>query len=327
MSNPAAPVSLGSLELDSWVNDVAVDGEVALVAHYSYGARVLDLSDPAAPRIAATFPTERNAFGVALVGTRGYVAAYSDLYILDLSNLEQPRQLGRYRAVTPCHRVTVVNHLAFIDGANEGPVDVVNVADPANPVSLGNLPVRSMSSVVRDNVLFAASDEGLKVFEVSNPSAPRLLGTSADPGNGFRDIAVQGSYVFKSNNGGVLTVFELTDQNSPIPVPTATAAGSTYSIVTDENYVYAANYRDGLKIFRNEKAGLRLEAALLGEGAGFRVLNGTPTGQYVLERTTGLAAPAVWSPVATNVLQSYTGSFPTAGSGGDREFFRLRKAE
>jgi hypothetical protein len=55
-------------------HDVAVSGSYAYVADGSPGLEVVDVSDPAAPRIAGSVDTSGWAWGVAISGSCAYVA-------------------------------------------------------------------------------------------------------------------------------------------------------------------------------------------------------------------------------------------------------------
>ena len=202
---------------------------------------------------------------------------------------------------------------------------MVNLSDPAKPGSLGTLPVDGHECVVRDGKAYVSSDSGLSVFDVSNPTEPRFLGASTNAGQLVigKGLVVSGSYVFMGNNLGGLAAFELNAMDVPKQIASYAHSSWADSVAMSGDFIFAPDYGTGVKIYRNDNAGLRLKLS----PAAFQVLNATPGGRYVLERTVGLSAPGSWTPLATNTIQNYTASFPTTASGGDREFFRLRKTE
>jgi hypothetical protein len=64
VSNPAAPVEVGSIDTPDLACDVSVVGGLTYVADGTSGLRVVDVSDPAAPVEVGSIDTPGNARGV-----------------------------------------------------------------------------------------------------------------------------------------------------------------------------------------------------------------------------------------------------------------------
>lgn len=76
---------VGALELTASARSLDVDGQLGLVAAGRDGVYVIDVSDPAAPRLAARYQGVRNALDAALLESRAYIAAGEQgLVVLDL---------------------------------------------------------------------------------------------------------------------------------------------------------------------------------------------------------------------------------------------------
>jgi hypothetical protein len=122
--------------------DVVVDGNTAYVADWFFGLRVFDVSDPAEPKPIAT------------LGTAGAPAA-----------------IGYH------------DHKVYMgDSTGGGALRVIDVSDPSHPVEKGSVTTSKVwdLQVVGDKVY--TSDEtlegpgGLRIWNVSDPGAPRLAG-------------------------------------------------------------------------------------------------------------------------------------------------------
>lgn len=323
VSDPATPVSVGSISFDTYLNDVAIQGTTVLAANYSAGARVVDVSDPTKPRLNATFPTEGNSFGVALAGTRGYVLGGRDLYVLDLRNSEQPQLLGRYQSATFMYKLSIEGNHAFL-AREDGRTEIVNIADPANLNLVGTIPSVAHVCTVRAGIAYLGTTTGLQIFNVADPTQPQLVGSSAQPTAAIRrTIAVSGSHVYMNDNNWALAVFELDQEYSPTRIATYPPASSTGHLAADENHVFLADYHGGLKIYRNENSGLRLKPSPTSGTPHLTVLNATPGSRYILESASNLATVS-WSPLATNTVQNYSGTFSANQIVGEGSFFRLR---
>ncbi len=88
--------------------------------------QIYDVSDPAAPVLAASFGSyARWAKGIALHGERVYVAAEKDgIQVVDVSTPSKPGLVGAFKTPAPARDVAVTNSLVFVivRGTNEGTV-------------------------------------------------------------------------------------------------------------------------------------------------------------------------------------------------------------
>jgi hypothetical protein len=111
LSNPARPRESGALSLPGWVWRVRVSGSHAFVIDMGTGEPggdlqtraeesggtldVVDVSDPAAPRLVATRPVPSKA-ELALAGGVAYIAGDEGLQVLDVSTPTAPQVLGHH---------------------------------------------------------------------------------------------------------------------------------------------------------------------------------------------------------------------------------------
>ena len=82
---------MGALEVTASARSLDVDARLGLVAAGRDGVYVIDVSDPAAPRLAARYRGVRNALDAALLESRAYIAAGEQgLVVLDLARPTEP---------------------------------------------------------------------------------------------------------------------------------------------------------------------------------------------------------------------------------------------
>ncbi|HET6232872.1 MAG TPA: hypothetical protein VFE05_22540 [Longimicrobiaceae bacterium] len=136
VTDPAHPVRTDSVVVDAKiVNDVAVNREGTLAVLTREGATsrrnglvILDLADPAHPRQTAEFweTITGGAHNVFLDGKLAYVvdAGTWDLVVVDLSDLRDPVQVGRWSLETSTMRllqdVYVKDGLAYLSAWDDG---------------------------------------------------------------------------------------------------------------------------------------------------------------------------------------------------------------
>jgi hypothetical protein len=326
VSDPATPLTTGSLPLNGYIREIAVHESIVLVAHENAGARVIDITDRNKPQVVATFLTEGIASAVTIVGSRGYVGSTQFVYILDLSDPTQPQLLGRYsRSTAEIWGIAVEGEKILLSLGQDGPLQIINIADPSNPKLVSTIPVQSYACAVRSGIAYIATTTGLQIFDTTGPGQPRFLGSATKPFvPSVRSINVRGSHVYMNDNDGAVAVFQINPDYSPLLIGTYPPATYTDHLTADDNHVFVADYGGGLKIYRNENVGLRLKLSTASGAPQLTVLNATPGTRYVLESKSTLAAPT-WSPLLTNIVQTYTGLFsPDANNLAGSGFFRLQ---
>jgi hypothetical protein len=90
----SALITVGALDTPGVARDVEVVGDVAYVADYSSGLRVIDVSNPESPVELGALDTP-GASQLEVVGDLAYVIyATSGLHVIDVSNPAFPLELG-----------------------------------------------------------------------------------------------------------------------------------------------------------------------------------------------------------------------------------------
>jgi hypothetical protein len=203
VSDPRAPVVAGFLATAAQPTSVEPAGTLAYLALGQAGFAVVDVSDPAAPAIVASI-AERPATRVAVQGSRALVAAYGRLVAYDLTDPRQPVFTGEtgladcYQDCTGFasvdakgdHAYALANHQWCIDPeecycvGRASALRVYRVAD--TPQLVRSIPLGasfgSEVAVLGDRA-YAWGGFGVRIFDVSDPSAPRMIhGLREDPG-------------------------------------------------------------------------------------------------------------------------------------------------
>lgn len=143
-ADPAHPVELGRWKRagDGYSNDVKlVDAggkRYALIADYPVD--IVDVTDPAHPRLVAQIPVEAHTlFTEARAGHQyAYFGAYDGTCpVFDITNPEAPQRLGTWNANSSIvHDLMIDNGIAYLN-AWEGGFQVVDFTNPATPTLLG----------------------------------------------------------------------------------------------------------------------------------------------------------------------------------------------
>ncbi|MCB1163030.1 hypothetical protein KDL67_10125, partial [bacterium] len=203
---------VGDMTLPYWGESVTVDGDIAYVGTTDQ-MLVMDVSDPVHPVVLTSFGAQGSRW-VTLDGDLAYVtyaAGSSDIY-MPPSGLQ-----------------------------------VFNVANPAAPVLLGEVPIDIVdlstllhTALVGGHYLFACYYHSLNVYDVADPSAPALVAELTAFPDAF-DILVQGDVAYLGGAGGV-RILDVTDPLAPVLLATVAMSSYPRALTLDGNVLYATGY-------------------------------------------------------------------------------------
>jgi uncharacterized protein (TIGR03437 family) len=169
LSNPQAPKQLAFIELIEWqggvprcVVGVAVTGGFAYLAVEGAGLKVVDVSQPAKPILAAEcrWPNA-DANDVDVTNGFAYVAELSGLTAVDISNPRQPTRVGFYQTSDLAESVTMAGSRAFVANGAAG-LAAVDTSSPASLTVAGshNTPGYAQEVAVQGDYVYVADQDG-----------------------------------------------------------------------------------------------------------------------------------------------------------------------
>ncbi len=135
---------------------------------------------------------------------------------------------------------------------------VIDVSSPANPQVLSYAATQGVATdlAVSGNFVYVADEIGLRVFNVGNPSAPRLAGGLNLPGGRASGVDVSGTLAVVADSAGGVIVIDVSAPSSPrITGRTATrpdGSSEAADLVVRDRLAYVADGADkqlgGLRI-------------------------------------------------------------------------------
>jgi hypothetical protein len=378
ISNPVIPVRVGGyydLKKGGCPFDIAVSGSHAYMLDYSNGLQVFDISSPVSPALMGTCALTNHAERVTVSGGYAYIAHDTNvpgtpihtigMSVIDVSNPTSPAHVADY-FVRPntignwgsgyANSVKVSGPHAYLAYGGEkdtqefgfqsfGAIDLVDVSNPAHPVSVGQYPsLYSGSYDFLDVALSGAyayalyytrewgyydicpggvlcrttypQTGGLLVLDVSTPTNPVFKGAFSTAQQ-HSSLAVSGKYAYLLGGSPHLRVLDISNPTNLVLV--ATSDTPVQRIAVSGNYAYVAAGAQGLQILCLDCP--RLSATLL--GGQLQVTWPTATTNFVLESAANLPA-AQWLPVSGAPQIQGTSYILTVPATGSAAFFRLR---
>ncbi len=203
IAHPEAPYLVDTVQSVGYCYNVASDGQYAYMTTWQDGLVIVNVSDPLAAYIEAKFPAWGRSGFLEMAGDFLYL---EDFLILDISNRTNPVLVGEYQAYGNTVDVSVVDTFAYLaSGDGElmtGWLRIINIADPANPFSVGTFSFSNEGQGVASDGSVACVTDGasLYVLDVSDPAAPSLLAVTGGPA--LSGVAMDGSYIYVSGGYG-----------------------------------------------------------------------------------------------------------------------------
>ncbi len=156
--------------------------------------------------------------------------------------------------------VTRTHAFVTVYGAQHNGLEVMDLADPANPKPVGSVatPGAANKVVVEGALAYVAdSQAGLQIIDVADPSHPAVIGSVATGSNAY-DVAVKGVHAYVAANVAGLQIVDVSDPAQP-----AVIGGLSFSPYT----CHAVAVGDFLVYAIAQNAALQASALLLVEVA------------------------------------------------------------
>ncbi len=248
VSNPDFPVRLGRYDAMGAVNEVAAQGNIAAVAAGTNGLLLLDVSDAANPELLGKLST---TYPAKLVRIKDNYVYFADrgLFVVDISDPANPNVVKEFTRIgflppDPIQLEISGNQLHTIASTNG--YRIYDITDPAQTKQIYvNKDVSSLRALfVSDNKAHILGGQQWRIFDVSDPTAPKLLSTTYEKSE---NLFVSGNYaylLFPDGPAGLddqFRVYDVSDPASPkliVSVPSDELFLA--KIVIKDGYAYLA---------------------------------------------------------------------------------------
>ncbi len=238
--------------------DVAVVGKWLLTANLDLGVQIFDASDPAAPTVLRNIPIDY-PFQLSADGPIAYVfngLSYYGTENISIVDLNMPIGIMEKSVIATegtCYDVAAAGPYAYVADGTAG-LRVFDMSDPAAPVPTAALPASGfrankikiageLAFVLFDSANISSAVQKMNIYNLTEPSSPKLLSTIGDDGDlsYARGLAVSGGYLYLTNYAKGLQVFDINDPTAPYSVNTVDASAAINDIAISGNYAYVAD--------------------------------------------------------------------------------------
>jgi hypothetical protein len=233
---------VGSLEgTSAWA--IALSGQTAYIADYSFGLRIVDVSDPSQPHEIGHCALAGSASGIAVADRYAYVTCGDRLSVVDILDRANPRELACY--ATPSDRVTVDNQYAYV--TYSGGLSIIDISIPEYPRTVGFSPTLAgpWGCAAAGRYVYVPADwHGVYVVDATDPTRPYQV--ASFPGEQYgMGIALARGCAFTTSSwwdGGWLYATDLSDPRNPRLLDALSHACDLRSIAVAGDYAYVTAF-------------------------------------------------------------------------------------
>jgi len=182
---------LGSIRLEYSYEAMALarERQLLLLAGEA-GLGILDVSDPADPRLRSHIELDAPAQGIDIAGHHLIIRNGGGFVIFDLDEHLQLSELGSWSG--SLSDLEARDDTVYICRHSQG-FCIVSIADPARPLEVAELPIFGRSLDVQGHMAFLAGSYGVTSIDLSEIENPEVVGQMYLAGSPS-EIAASGSY-------------------------------------------------------------------------------------------------------------------------------------
>jgi hypothetical protein len=216
----------------NWLtNRIAVDSSHhAYLASFHTGLRILDFSNPEAPKLVGGIVTPAPAGAVALSAKTVYLATSKHFHVIDVTTPANPTELGRVTFPDSISdygygdgSLVLSGNNAFVSRSSRR-CFVIDISDPRHPGIIAEFTTTGKPyglSIVQKRLYVAEENKGLHVYSLGDSST---IVTEEDslPSLVALGLCANGNELYVADDTGLMT-FNIADSSRPIPsghVPT-----------------------------------------------------------------------------------------------------------
>ncbi len=280
INNPSFIKFKGEFKTINNPNIVAVQGSYVFLGVEKEGLFIIDAKNPSSPQLLSKYTKLHIISDIKIKGSTIFLSG-GELHIIDIKNPKSPKLLKIYKPAGGVDKIFIDGkQLYFLTGFNK--TGIINIKNPSSPTRSGTIKApaitlpapfydttfRASSIFVSDKrayTLYNANDDDddfsvIAVFDVSNPTSTKLLGSYTYFGNYASlagDIFSSNKFVFATYfdfdgnfyNTTILQAINFKNPSKPELITDFTTSSIWSEFQVIDNNIFLTSNTQGLRIF------------------------------------------------------------------------------
>ncbi len=245
ISEPTAPALVSTVNLGGAMRMAAAGNLLYVLTDSGAGFRVYGISNPASP-IFLGYELVPSPQALVVVGNVVYLATYSGLVVLDVSDPANPEIVGESNG--PEGLTDVALHEAQVVVTQQsGAVQVVDVSDPVSPQLEGQFRenARPRTVAISGTHAYLAGSvcaPALQVLDIAEPTVPTLAGESLEMSEwGGNDLTIRDSIAYLAVPDDALLIYDISAAGLPTLLADFDAVLNVSNVAVEDTTAYILN--------------------------------------------------------------------------------------
>ena len=245
VSDPTAPVRMGTTDLPQEIWGFRVRGDRAYVGANFFGVAILDISDPASPTLLGNHETlGQTKIGAVYEDRVVLIDHMEGMVLVDASDESTPMGAGSFFLDGYARDVVTSGRMAY---ATDSPTGLyvfdLSIPGPPEPVGVLHAPAAPRAIEVQreegepSGILAGAGGGHLQIYDASDPRNPVRAATVETPGRAAR-VAMSGSYVFVADAQAGVLIVDISTPSAPTPIATVQTDEPARDISATDSHVF-----------------------------------------------------------------------------------------
>jgi hypothetical protein len=250
ISNPTSPTPVGSYDTPYDAVRVYISGNYAFIAADYSGLYIINISNPHSPSLVNHWNVgwTESVFisgNYAYLGIKSYYDYRYRMFIIDIADPYNLRQIGSYNTSYMPTDISVSGHYAYLcdfsqdyNGVNS---EVFDISNPSSPSFLATIDAIAEGIFINGGYAYIADPfYGNKIFNISNPANPTFVGGNRSIFS-LMGVYIADSLVYLAGNKNGLQIINISNPLNPIPLGNFDTPGSAQNVFVQGDYAYVAD--------------------------------------------------------------------------------------
>ena len=173
--------------------------------------------------------------------------------IVNITDLSQPDSMGFFRSIQDIHAISAREHFIYLANQtnySNGNLEIVDISNPANPISTKSLEFENYPKAISifDTLAFVTfSNKELKILNVSNPENPMVLSENSLFGYENTPALFNGREYLITNQNYEDKVLLIDIKNPIAPKIIDVFRSYARNLATSDNYIFLGS-ADGIEV-------------------------------------------------------------------------------
>ena len=176
-----------------------------------------------------------------------YTANFTGFSIIDTADINNPEIYAEVETPGIARSLCLRKDYAIVSIGHG--LQIIHIKNKQSPTLLNLYKTEEdiRKIYLRDKILYAATDQGLLIYNASNPEKLRLINKTRIPGN-FMDVFVLGDHAYLADYDKGLVIVDVSKETHPNQVSICKTEGYPRGVYVSGNYAYLADFEKGLQV-------------------------------------------------------------------------------